>query len=400
MKGNISKVRGVLGATGPKGDPSYPDWNQNDPTESDYIKNKPDLSLMEDKLNKIRSIDALSNDEQYLSAAGALALAITTEDNAKAHADGLYGELNERVEANEELIESNVGRIIYLENRVGNKEDKANKIQSVNVMTGNEEEYLSANAVLDFVLTESRTISQNANDYTDAKVGGVEEMVTTNEKSIAGAFSAIQGVENRVGDLEHAESNLQDRMIAVEDKTAELERDIEACGDFELVKSDTLTEKVGVIQLDFPNQYKELYVRLKMPESTEAEAGTPSSTKARWNIETQNDTTTAIKKCIYSMGNQFITDYTENWFTSIHIKVIGNYCRTELWHNTETSAANAYAKYIETSTYSGTVAPSVPLPRGYIDKLKISFMSSAGVVNTNLRYLPSGTTYEVWGVRK
>lgn len=53
----------------------------------------------EDKANKIQSINELQNDEQYLSAGGTLSLANTAEDNAKAHADGLYNELKENLEA-------------------------------------------------------------------------------------------------------------------------------------------------------------------------------------------------------------------------------------------------------------------------------------------------------------
>ena len=107
---------------------------------SDFVES---VKNKEDKSNKIQSIDALKNDEQYLSAGGTLALVNTAEDNAKSHAEGLYDELNQRV--------------------------------------------------------------------------------TTNEESIAGAFGFIQGVENRVGDLERAESSLRESLLYVEDDIGSIE---------------------------------------------------------------------------------------------------------------------------------------------------------------------------------
>ena len=44
------------------------DWNETDSTASDYIRNKPNLSLKEDKSNKVTSISSSSTDTQYPSA--------------------------------------------------------------------------------------------------------------------------------------------------------------------------------------------------------------------------------------------------------------------------------------------------------------------------------------------
>ena len=90
-------IQGETGAQGPKGDtgdsgvyigttaPSDPDvnvwinpsgtmsfiqsdWNETDSTASDYIRNKPNLSLKEDKSNKVTAISSSSTDTQYPSA--------------------------------------------------------------------------------------------------------------------------------------------------------------------------------------------------------------------------------------------------------------------------------------------------------------------------------------------
>lgn len=44
------------------------DWNETDSTASDYIRNKPNLSLKEDKSNKVTAISSSSTDTQYPSA--------------------------------------------------------------------------------------------------------------------------------------------------------------------------------------------------------------------------------------------------------------------------------------------------------------------------------------------
>ncbi len=172
------------------------------------------------------------------------------------------------------------------------------------------------------------------------------------------------------------------------------------CGDFEIVKADTLTEKASTIQLNFPNQYKELYIRFVIPPSEEAATGSASTEKARFRVQTLNDSGSNLNKEIYNMGNQFITDYTDEWYTTIHIQVIGTYCRTELWHDKAEYGKGGYAKMQKAETYSGTVAPSVPMVRDYIDRLKFIFMTNGGITDGSVRYLPAGTTYEIWGIRK
>ena len=44
------------------------DWNEDDDGVESYIKNKPDLSLKEDKANKVTSLSSSSTDTQYPSA--------------------------------------------------------------------------------------------------------------------------------------------------------------------------------------------------------------------------------------------------------------------------------------------------------------------------------------------
>ena len=263
----------------------------------------------EDKANKIQSIDALMNDEQYLSAAGTRALASTAEYNAKAHADGLYSKLNQRV--------------------------------------------------------------------------------TTNEESIAGAFGAIQSVESRVGDLEVAESDLQGRMIAVEDKTAELERDIETCGDFELVDSGTLAEDVAQVSPTINGQYKELYIFLKMPAQADVATNT---LKARVRMKIGNIN-------IYDQGNFMVTNYNADWYMVCTVKAYGTRCYSQVWfgkyYTDNNGVINPYAINASTADYNGAIVPHVNLNNPYLDSFTVSMASNPA----GGRYFPNGTTYELWGVK-
>lgn len=284
-------------------------------------------------------------------------------------------------------------------------------------MTGNEE-YPTINMMMREKESAVNDAVSLSNAYADIKIGEVEERVTTNEQSIAGAFTycgeldaKISQVENDViSNKEVIDSNVV-RIIALEDKDAERKKEIDACGDFEPVyisvdssgnpsNKGILTEKVGIIQHTFDNQYKELYISFIIPQSEEAAAGTPSTEKARWTVKTLNDGGWDISKTIYNMGNQFIQDFTEKWATVIHIKVLGNYCRTELWYDKNWYLTDGYARAMSSSTYSGYVAPGVTMVRDYIDRIKIIFMTANQVADGSVRYLPIGTTYEIWGVRK
>ena len=259
---------------------------------------------------------------------------------------------------------------------VKNKEDKSNKIRSINeIMDDGNTQYLSAGGTLSLVISETDNVRANVEAYADAKFGQLDERVSVNEDLIS--------------------QNIN-RIIAVEDKSAELE----IKGEFELVVSGTLEEKVGIIEHTFSNRYKELYVRMIIPKSEEAAAGNASTEKARWVIQTLNDSGYTVNKPIYNMGNQFIQDFTEEWATVIHIKVFNNYCRTELWYDRSWYLRDGYARGMNSSTYSGYVAPSVTMVRDYIDRLKLIFMTANQVTDGSVRYLPANTTYEIWGIRK
>ena len=170
---------------------------------------------------------------------------------------------------------------------------------------------------------------------------------------------------------------------------------VNECGEFELIEDVTLSENVAQILCTLPGKYKELYLRFAIPSS-----GNNSTDKARWRLQTLNDLATNVNKFIYDQGNQFVEDFTSRWYAGFHIKILGKYCRTELWYEREQMATGAYARGMNSSTYSGYVAPSVPMARDYIDRLKILFATSGNVTDGSVRYLPAGTKYEIWGVRK
>lgn len=229
----------------------------------------------------------------------------------------------------------------------------------------------------------------SSNDFTDTLKSKLEKAITNDE------FSHI------TEQIDEKES-LSNKVVAISENSTDEQypsaksvfKAIEACGDFELIDSATFTENVMQLTPTINGQYKELYLRFTVPTS-----GNASGIKARWGVQTRSDTNNLINKTIYNMGNVFVLDYSEEWYTAIHIKVLGKYVRTEVWFETSKMASGAYARGQNNSNYSGYVAPSVPTARGYIDALKISFASPSGTADENLRYLPAGTTYELWGVK-
>lgn len=356
MKGNISKVRGVLGSTGPKGDPSYPDWNQNDPTESDYIKNKPDLSLKEDKSNKVNSWDEIVSGDKSIEYP-------TVKFMEEELNNGCAGAIQDSKD--------------YTNSKLVTKEDKSNKIQSVNDMSGSEEEYFSATGTLDLV----NAAEESAKAHADGQYEELNKRVATNEESIADAF----------GNIQIHEQAIEQHSLAI----GEIFGRIDVCGDFVKIYEDTLTESLTIIEKTFDTNYKELYIRFVIP----CAYNEASTEKARFRVYTLNDSGGNVNKIIYDMGNWMVEDYKANnsatdWTASIRIKMLGNYARTELWYEMSNMFNNAYARTPSNSTLSGSVAPSASTKREYLPAIRVMLYSA-----NNIRSFPAGTTYEMWGVK-
>ena len=174
---------------------------------------------------------------------------------------------------------------------------------------------------------------------------------------------------------------------------------VDGHGEFELVDSVELTEKAAILEHNLKNKYKELHIRFNIPMSDEAAAGSASTNKARFVVQTRG-ATEVLNYSIYNMGNQFISDYKYRWYAAFHLKVSGNYCRTDLWFGNAQMMNDGYVMNDNSGTYSGFVAPSVPMARDYIKDIRIVVMYGTMLIDENVRYLPAGTKYEIWGVRK
>lgn len=206
----------------------------------------------------------------------------------------------------------------------------------------------------------------------------LDQRVTTNEESIAAAFVSIQSHEELIA------QNVG-RIIDVEDKTVELERDIEACGDFELIDSGTLAEDVAQVEPDFKgNKYKELYFYFKVPT---VNADGSNTTKGRIALLTEGGTQ------LWNNQGFVIDNYNVNWWISGTLKMYGTRCYSQVWFGKYYDSP--YAVLPNGSTYCGGVAPHKQLDNPYLDKFVITFVSQTA----GQRYLPIGTTYEFWGVK-
>ena len=272
--------------------------------------------------------------------------------------------------------------LIDLEEKTLKTEDKTNKIQSVDDMTGNEEEYFSANATLSLVIGESQTVSKNANDYTDVKVGEVNKRVTTNEESISGAFAYCNELNERVTTNEGVISQNVGRIIALENGLA-------VCGAFELVDSAEFTEDVVTVVPNLKGkQYKEIYMVFTIP-TVNADGGNTDKGRIRCYANSSNTE-------FFTQGSTAIENYNTTWNLHLHFKFIGNYVTGDLWHR---KASNlTYGAYPSSTTQNGVTQPGFAMSEDCFNKLTVKMQDAN--FQQKLRCFPIGTTYELWGIKK
>lgn len=265
--------------------------------------------------------------------------------------------------------------VIDVEN---DKEDKANKINTWDEL-GNDTNGEVKYPTVRFLMDNVSQAEDNAKAHADGLYGELNQRVTTNEESIAGAFVSIQSQERQI---------------------TELKGDIEACGDFELIeltdslgnplpKPYKLTEDATQISHALNGQYKELYIFLKMPAQADVSTNT-SKARVRMKIGNIN---------IYDQGNFLTDNYSADWYMVCTVKAYGTRCYSQVWfgkyYTDDKGAINPFAINPSTGNYNGAVVPHANLNNPYLDSFTVSMASNP----VGGRYFPNGTIYELWGVK-
>lgn len=172
---------------------------------------------------------------------------------------------------------------------------------------------------------------------------------------------------------------------------AELKKEIDACGNFELIESGTLKEDVIQIEPDFKGEkYKELYFYFNVP-TINADSSN-NAAKGRFSLNTYNS---GAKKEIWNNQGYVVDNYKVQWWAVVTAKMYGNRCYSQVWFNKFYDNKIPYAIAPIAATFNGGVVPYEKLDNHYLEGFSVKFFSQTA----GQRYLPAGTTYEFWGVR-
>ncbi len=152
---------------------------------------------------------------------------------------------------------------------------------------------------------------------------------------------------------------------------------------FELIDSDTLSQDVVTIVPTMNGNYKELYVLLTMPTTN---ADNSNDERCRINLMSKN-------KALFQFPAPFIQHYTVDWCAAIHMQMLGNQFKTNIWHTEKLYFDRSYGVPPDYWNYSGATSLG-KLDNPYVDYVEI-LMSSPN----SGRVFPEGTTYELWGVK-
>lgn len=240
--------------------------------------------------------------------------------------------------------------------------------------------------------TYSRSDHRHPTDTTRASA----EDVRVNTESIAEAFRHIQLHEQQIDEHENRISTNEDvigqnlnRIINVENRATEIENDLATYGDFELIDSDEFTEDVVNVTPTIEQNYKELYMVFTIPTVNPDGSNTD---KCRIRCYANNN------KDFLVQGAAYVENYKEEWNLFIHAKFIANYIKADIFHITSRTNKMGYIVAPSSSTQNGVIQPGIEMDEDYFNNLTIKMFDANG--KQILRYFPSGTKYELWGVKK
>lgn len=258
------------------------------------------------------------------------------------------------------------------------REDKNNKIHSIDEMTGDGTQYMSADLTYSLVTSAETNASNMGMAHADMKFGEASERMDGIDGDLAGKEDKSNKVTELTADsTDEQYPTAKAAYDSVQSKTA-----------WELIKSRKLTEHEQLNILtwaDLP-KLKEIYLYFKIPTmNPDKTADFPKAKIMLYNAD-KVDT----NKCILYEQNLFMTDTGVTRIATYHIQTFGKRCEVKRVALTETQVDNSYNQNISSIM---SVSVSKELDNPYIDKL------TAYMMNMGTRYFPVDTEYELWGVR-
>ena len=231
------------------------------------------------------------------------------------------------------------------------KEDLSNKVHKVEYIGEDDNTYPSSSAVFKHVIQEGQKLEQSIVDKYIEPLSGVEGKAD----AVAQEVDALKGK-------------------------------IESCGDWELLKSGTLTEDVGLLRWNDLPKSKEIYIYFRVPTLNPDK--TTNFSKARIFLYAANNI--LPENCIYYEQVGVFVDNGKTWQVGYHVQMHGTRCEVDrMYYPNESVYANAYN---DTGGYFGK-AFGKKLDNPYIEHL------TALMYPEGTRYFSIGTEYEIWGVK-
>lgn len=413
MRGNISKVRGLLGATGPQG-PEGPEGKQGSKGD------KGDTPAIAFRLDETTgdlycSSDGIMVDKEYVNSNDLVTKEELDEalNNIDIDATGKEDVANKVYEI--DFYGSGINDINYPTTKAvynftwATALDAANQakqeirtfdIDPIRSQIQNEAHfrgYLSTNAKVKALKATPNDFAYSAESGTkwvyDAQSGWIDtnspvpdQLTPASESMPLVDGTASTGTENAYarGDHRHPTDTTRASVEQVNQLAEDVATALNSAGGWELVKSGEMTQDVQQIEVPLGNNYKELYVRFVIPTMNPDK--TSGFQKARIYLYAQNNQT------ITDQGNVFLVDDGNTYCAVFTIQMIGNYCTVRRIFDRESYSNNAYEALTNSAGAIGMTAGK-KLTQDYITHIK------ALMYPNNTRKFITGTTYEIWGVK-
>lgn len=253
-------------------------------------------------------------------------------------------------------------------NQVAAKEDKSNKSDTIWNEDG-DNAYPTTKAIINDVYTPHEQRIGDIETDLHWKEDSSNKVISINETSTdmqyPSAKATFDGIQNKTG--------WELVKVAVNGEV------VDAAG--------TLEADVTQISWTFAEKYKELYVHFKLPTINPDK--TSNFPKARIFLYPSK---VNVSKCIYYDQMAVIPDTGVNYHVNFHIQTFGNNCTTQReFLNNESSITCGYALEYNLGYRAFNITKKIDNP--YIDML------TALLYPTETRCFPTGTVYEIWGVK-
>lgn len=264
--------------------------------------------------------------------------------------------------------------------QIAAKEDKSNKSNTIWNNDG-DNAYPTTNAIVNDVYSifqEKQDLSEKA-----TSIDNPNHTQYPTTKAVADALASYEKWDNKVDTIdEEAPTEIQGSAYPNMGATVNF---VNNKIGWELIGSGTLTEDVQMFSPYIGNSYKKLYLLIRVPTINPDKVS--SFSKARIRLFDQNN------DMIYDDGSiNYYPDIGQSWAVTFEIEIVGD--RAIILRKFMQNMSGNYSVYIVPEQYNWIQQTlGAKVNDGYINGLNVVALPDT------TRYFPTGTVYEVWGVK-